>query len=157
MNKKTLLLLSITLIAAFALGFGGIWFMLADKPQNEEHQGSSTTGSIKEQTSPALTATVDFFQLILPCKRDAEGNTPIAHADFQMVVPIAHRLRIEEKASRLRDIIATLLRNSEVDAIHRDMEGFKQEIIRRSRQELDVEITEILVLRFDYDILRAKR
>ena len=157
MNIKTLALIGVGAALTFILGFGGVWLLLGDSA----HDKKAHAEAAEEEHAPAeeaanLTATVDFFQLTLPCKRDAEGNTPIVHADFQLVVPLTHRIRIEEQSSRLRDLIATHLRNSEVESINRDMERFKREIIRQARQDLDVEIAEILVLRFDYDILRAK-
>lgn len=145
MRTKNLLLLALAVIVAVVLGLGGAWLAL----------GGKQTHKPKEEET--LTSTVDLFQLTLPCKRNAEGNTPIVHADFQLVVPIKHRMKIEESASRVRDIIATLLRNTDIEEINRDnLVGFKQQIIQKTRETLGVEIQEVLVLRFDYDILRQR-
>lgn len=157
MQKKTLVLVVIGAIIALASGFGGIWFLLNGNQSGADRRETRADARAQNKDSAAMTATVDLFQLKLPCKRDAEGNTPIVHADFQLVVPIRHHFKIKENASRLRDIIATLLRNSDVTAINSDMESFKTEIMRHARSELSVEITEILVLHFDYDILRTNR
>lgn len=159
MNKKTLLFLVIGVIVAFALGFGGIWLVLG----GNQHHGAKKEAAAEEsydkesKKEAALTSTVDLFQLALPCKRNTEGNTPIVHADFQLVVPIKHRIKIEGNTSRVRDIIATLLRNSDIAEINRDnLVSFKKQIIQQSHETLGVEIEEVLVLRFDYDILRQK-
>lgn len=156
MEKKSLLLLIIGLIVAFVLGFGGIWLAMGGGQSHQDKQAKDEEVVEEHKESATVTATVDMFQLTLPCKRDADGNTPVVHADLQLVVPIKHRLKIEEKASRVRDIIATHLRNTDVTEVNKDMEGFKKEIIRQTKADLDVDIDEILVLRFDYDILRAR-
>lgn len=145
MRTKNLLLIVLAVIVAVVLGLGGLWLTLG---------GKHTQAPKEEET---LTSTVDLFQLTLPCKRNAEGNTPIVHADFQLVVPLKHRMKIEESSSRVRDIIATLLRNTDIEEINRDnLVGFKQQIIQKTRESLGVEIQEVLVLRFDYDILRQR-
>ena len=155
MDKKTTLILAIGIIVAFVIGFGGIWLLLGGNQTHGAKKEAATEEPKKEEAS--LTSTVDLFQLALPCKRNAEGNTPIAHADFQLVVPIKHRLKIEENASRVRDIIATLLRNSDIEEINRDnLVTFKKQIIQQAKETLGVEIEEVLVLRFDYDILKQK-
>lgn len=147
MRTKNLLLIVLAVIVAVVLGLGGAWLALGGKQSHDT----------KEKEEETLTSTVDLFQLTLPCKRNAEGNTPIVHADFQLVVPIKHRMKIEESASRVRDIIATLLRNSDIEEINRDnLVGFKKQIIEQTRETLGVEIQEVLVLRFDYDILRQR-
>jgi len=156
MEKKSLLLLIIGLIVAFVLGFGGIWLVMGGNQSHKEKKTKDEEVVTEHQEAAAVTATVDMFQLTLPCQRDAEGNTPIVHTDLQLVVPIKHRLKVEEKASQIRDIIATHLRNTDVTVINKDMEGFKKEIIHQVQTDLNVDIEEILVLRFDYDILRAK-
>jgi flagellar basal body-associated protein FliL len=157
MDKKTILILVISIIVAFALGFGGIWFLLSGNQSHEAKKENVEKESKKDQEKAALTSTVDLFQLALPCKRNAEGDTPIVHADFQLVVPIKHRMKIEENTSRVRDIIATLLRNSDINEINSDnLVGFKKQIIRQSKETLGVEIEEVLVLRFDYDILKQR-
>lgn len=159
MNKKTLLFLAIGVFVAFVIGFGGVWLVLG----NNQHHGAKNEAAEKapqgnkSKQEASLTSTVDLFQLVLPCQRNAEGNTPIVHADFQLVVPIKHRLKIEENTSRVRDIIATLLRNSDINAINSDnLVGLKKQIIQQAHDSLGVEIEEVLVLRFDYDILRQK-
>lgn len=162
MDKKTLLLLILGGLIALILGFGGIWLATGGGASSKEDrqakkEAAAAAKAEKEAKEEALlTATFDMFQLTLPCQRDANGNTPIVHADLQLVVPIKHRLKVEQQASRVRDIIATYLRNHDVAAINKDMEGFKRDIIAQAKSDLDVEISEILVLRFDYDILRAR-
>lgn len=162
MDKKTLLLVIIGALVALILGFGGIWLVMggASSSKEERHAKKEAAEAAKaEEKAKAealLTATLDMFQLTLPCQRDANGNTPVVHADLQLVVPIKHRLKVEQQASRVRDIIATYLRNHDVNAINRDMEGFKRDIIAQAKAELEIDIEEILVLRFDYDILRAR-
>ena len=162
MDKKTLLLVILGALVALILGFGGIWLALggASTSKEDRHADKAAAAAAKaEEKSTAealLTPTLDMFQLTLPCLRDANGNTPIVHADLQLVVPIKHRLKAEQQASRVRDIIATYLRNHDVTVVNKDMEGFKRDIIAQVRTELEVDIEEILVLRFDYDILRAR-
>lgn len=154
MNLKTLLLLIVAVIIAFVLGFGGIWFFLGGK---QSHAPDKKPQAEKHDKEAALTGTMDLFQLTLPCKRNAQGDTPVVHADFQLVVPLQQRIKVEEKASRIRDIIAGLLRNSDVEAINADnLVGFKKEIIRQSQEELGVDIQEVLILRFDYDIMKQR-
>ena len=154
MKTKTLILLIAGVLIAFILGFGGVWFLLGggqkDGAKKEPH-------AEKADKDAALTSTMDMFQLTLPCQRNAQGDTPIVHADFQLVVPIKHRLKVEENSSRIRDLIATLLRNSDIEAINSDnLVGFKKDIIRQAHDNLGVDIEEVLVLRFDYDIMKQR-
>lgn len=154
MNIKTLLLLVVAVLVAFVLGFGGIWFYLGG---NQSQAPEKKPHAEKHDKEATLTGTMDLFQLTLPCKRNAQGDTPVVHADFQLVVPLQQRMKVEEKASRIRDIIASLLRNSDVDAINADnLVGFKNEIIRQTREALGVNIQEVLILRFDYDIMKQR-
>lgn len=157
MSIKNLILIVVAAVITFVLGFGGIWFMLNGSHSGNKQHETPAAETEHDNESTALTSTVDLFQLTLPCKRDAEGNTPIVHADFQLVIPIKHRLKIEENDSRVRDIIATLLRNSDIAEINRDnLVGLKKQIIQQAKNNLNVEIEEVLVLRFDYDIIRAR-
>jgi len=160
MDKKTLLLLIIGIIITFVLGFGGVWLLLGgDQPQKEKKENPSAAHKEKDSKKEAmLTSTVDFFELSLPCKTTAEGNTPIVHADFQLVVPLKYRVKIETNTSRVHDIIATLMRNSDVNEINRDnLAGLKQQIIDETKKSLGVEINEVLVQRFNYDILKLRK
>lgn len=154
MKTKTLIFLVVGIIVAFVLGFGGVWLLLGG---NQPSAPKKETHAEKSDKEAALTSTMDLFQLTLPCKRNAQGDTPIVHADFQLVVPIKHRLKTEENSSRIRDLIATLLRNSDIEIINADnLAGFKKDIIRQAHETLGVDIEEVLVLRFDYDIMRQK-
>lgn len=154
MKTKTLIFLIIGILVAFALGFGGVWLLLGG---DQSHAPKKEAHAEKADKEVALTSTMDLFQLTLPCQRNAQGDTPIVHADFQLVVPIKHRLKAEENTSKIRDLIATLLRNSDIETINADnLTGFKKDIIRQVHDTLGVDIEEILVLRFDYDIMRQK-
>ena len=159
MDKKTLLILIISVLVAFALGFGGIWFLVGgtQKPDEKKDARAEAREEKTAKKEATLTSTMDLFQLTLPCKPIANGGIPLVHADFQLVVPLKQRIKIEDNASRLRDIIATLLRNSDINEINRDnLVGLKQQIIKQSKEMLGIDIEEILVLRFDYDILKQR-
>ena len=84
MSTKNLLLLALAVILMFVLGFGGIWLALGGKQSQDakKEARAEATQEKEAKKEAALTSTVDLFQLALPCKRNAEGNTPIVHADF---------------------------------------------------------------------------
>lgn len=156
MNKKTLIFLVIGIIV-LVLGLGGFWLMFGGGHHRDAEKEALAKESKKEKEEAALTSTMDLFQLTLPCKRNEQGDTPIVHADFQLVVPVKYRLKVEENTSKIRDIIATLLRNSDINEVNSDnLVSFKKQIIQQARETLGVEIQEVLVLRFDYDILKQK-
>jgi len=159
MDKKTLIILIVSVLIAFVLGFGGIWFLMGgtQKAESKKEVRAEAREEKAAKKEAGLTSTMDLFQLTLPCKPNADGSTPMVHADFQLVVPLKQRMKIEDNSSRLRDIIATLLHNSDINEINSDnLAGFKQQIIKQSKETLGVEIEEILVLRFDYDILKQR-
>jgi flagellar basal body-associated protein FliL len=165
MKPKILIMLVVGVLVAFVLGFGGIWLVMggnshetkAEKEtQLDKHEKAAEAS--KDAKEAALTSTMDLFQLTLPCKRNAQGDTPVVHADFQLVVPVKHRLKVEENTSRIRDIIATILRNTDIETINSDnLVTFKKDIIKQAHDVLGVDIEEVLVIRFDYDIMRQKQ
>jgi hypothetical protein len=154
MDKKTLLFLVIGVLVAFLAGFGGIWFMLDSSQAGKSPPENPASGGVQKKDAGVMaTSTFDLFQLNFPCKADAEGNTPMVHADFQLVVPIRHRIKVEENSSRLRDMIATLARHSDVSLVYHDVDWFKKQIIAQARETLGIEIENVLILRIDYDII----
>jgi flagellar basal body-associated protein FliL len=153
MDKKTLAILLVSLIVAFVVGFGGIWVLFG----NQSSHPTKHPHAEKHSKDTTLTSTIDLFNLTMPCQRNANGDTPVVHADFQLVVPISQRLKVEENTSRISDLIATILRNSDIAQVNNgDLIDLKQKIIDQTRDSLGVEITEVLVLRFEYNILKQK-
>lgn len=154
MDKKLLILLAIGVLVALLLGVGTAWWLTrgdatADEPAARSERAERST--LKE------TGTIDLFGLVLPGRQSADGNTAIVRADLQIVVPLRQRIEVEHQTSKIRDIIATILRNSDVPEINRDgLVGFKQQVTAEVRRQLGIEIREILVLRFSYDIVSMR-
>lgn len=148
MDKKLLLSLIVGVLTALAIGLGSFWWLAEAPPAEPESSERPSRNRLKD------TGTIDLFGLVMPGSRTAEGNTPIVRADLQIVVPLRHRIKVEKQTSKIRDIIAGILRNSDVPQINRDdLVGFKQQIAVEVRRQLNIEITEVLVLRFSYDIV----
>lgn len=148
MDKKLLFPLVVGVMTALALGLGSALWLAGDAPAESEGEERPSRNRLKE------TGTIDLYGLVMPGRCTAEGNTPIVRADLQIVVPLRHRIKVENQTSKIRDIIAGILRNSDVPQINRDdLVGFKQQIAAEVRRQLDIEITEVLVLRFSYDIV----
>ena len=128
MNKKTLILLIIGVFMTCAIGLGALWYFLGEKPVEKGHVAAPKVEPAKE--TAALTSLVEVFQISMPCKPNVQGNTPVVHADFQLLVPIKYRLKTEESTPRIRDIIGSILRNSNIDDVNSDnLVRFKQQLI----------------------------
>ncbi len=155
MNKKSLILLAVGVLVVSLLGLGGLWFLLGDKSSDVKKQ--AVTNPAPEQETAKLTSIVELFQINMPCKRNAQGNTPVVHTDLQLLVPIKYRIKAEESMPRIRDIIGTILRNSEINDINSDnLVGFKKQLIAEIDQQLGIKVQEVLVLHYDYDVMRQR-
>ena len=151
MDKKLIALLAIAALITMSLGAGlAYWYTTSTTvaPHSPSRSDRPERSTLKE------TGTIDLFGLVMPGRQDADENTAIVRADLQIVVPLRYRLKVEKETPKIREIIASILRNSDVPEINRDgLVGFKQQIIHEVRRQLGIEISEILVLRFSYDII----
>lgn len=151
MDKKLIALLAIGALIAMSLGAGLAYWYSATEGERSQ---APVRGDRPQRSTLKETGTIDLFGLVMPGRQSADGNTAIVRADLQIVVPLRHRLEVEHQTSKIRDIIAGILRDSDVPEINRDgLVGFKQQIIEEVRRQLGIEIREILVLRFSYDII----
>lgn len=155
MNKKLLILLVAGTVIAMSLGLAVVWWSMGSEPA-----GGKSAAARHEQESrdtQAATTTVDLFGLVLPGRQTAEGDTAVVRTDLQLVIPFKYKIQLESQTSKVRDIIATILRSSDVAELNRDsLVGFKQQIVNEVRRKLGIEITEILVLRFKYDVVSLR-
>lgn len=158
MDKKLVILLAIGTLMALTLGFAAVWWLVGGEPA--EKKTAAARSEQKSRGTEVGNATVDLFGMVLPGKQTAEGDTAVVRADLRFVIPFKYSIQMERQTSKVRDIIATILRNSYVAELNRDsLVGFKQQIVNEVRRQLGIEITEILVLRFSYDVvsLRVRR
>ena len=157
MNKKTLILLIAGVFLTCALGLSALWYFLGDKQDDKKVHVAAPKEEPAKETA-AMTSVVEVFQINMPCKPNEQGNTPIVHADFQLMVPLKYRLKAEESTGRIRDIMGTILRNSEINDVNGDnLVHFKQQVIDQVQQDLGIKIEEVLVLNYSYDMMRKRQ
>ena len=113
---------------------------------------------MRQEKEASLTSKAEVFNLVLPCKPEPNGAIAIAHADIVLEVPIKFRLQIEESNSKLRDIISSTFRATDLADLNADsdLKNIKSRISAAVKYRLHIDIEDILFLRFEYNVLDPK-
>lgn len=154
---KTVIIGILVVVLAGAIGFGGVWYFLGGtepKTHKWAHKASKKDHETVAKSSMNITATNELFGFIVPARRNSFGQTPIVEADFAIVVPIAEKFKADENNSKVRDVISTLIRESNIDDINSDnLTAFKVAAKQKIHDDVGLNVKEVLVLNYKYSMM----
>lgn len=154
---KTIIIGILVVLLAGAIGFGGVWYFMGgaeNQSHKRMHKASKKDHDAEAKSSINITATNELFGFVVPAMRNSYGQTPIVEADFAIVIPITQKFKADENNSKVRDVISTLIRESNIDDINSDnLAAFKITAKKRIHDETGLDIKEVLVLSYKYSMM----